>query len=332
MRTSIAAIGLAVGVGIGFVVEPAHACLWDSDTLKEEALRQPEVAATVGGDLGKHSEAYYQAKIAYTQRILDEGGIRATAERYDDLAVALAKVGRLDEALNVLDAKDRQFPAQYTTLANRGTFLVHKGDLAGGFAELQKAVTQNPNAHFGREKYQLAIIEYLQGVAVDPTLASRRTFFAVDVGGANNLVAFHAAIQRHGKRARDMPLEPVLALVGIIRFGEGQDNAHVWWGLGWGLTQQGEMQLAARAFRRAELLGHPRARRDGMVAVSVLPGAKHGCCPFEPDQPTPAYVEQWEAFAKKADAEWAKGQKMMVKRQAVEDAKLVRHPKRVFGY
>jgi hypothetical protein len=100
---------------------PVAACLWDVDTLREESLGDRDVAAVVAGDLGKHSLGFYQAKVTYTRALIARGD--AKAERYDDLAVALAKTGALDEALVVLADKDRRFPGLYTTHANRGTLL-----------------------------------------------------------------------------------------------------------------------------------------------------------------------------------------------------------------
>jgi tetratricopeptide (TPR) repeat protein len=324
------AISSATSLTISSV--PANACLWDYDTLKEEGLGQAEVLAAVTGDLGKHSDAFFAAKINYTQKLLDAAlDGKQSPDRYDDLAVAQARLGQLDAAMATLDAKDKVFPDQYTTAANRGTFLMLQGKLADADKWLRKAVAQKPDAHFGREKYQIMLLEYLQRLAKDPTLQNVETFLPIKTGGAEgfgNSDAIMAISNSKAKKRRPAPSEAVIAIAGIIRFGEGQQSPHVWWAFGWALVAQGDAQLAARAFRRAQLLGHPRAEADGSAAVSTMYGAKAGCCISGPE-----HAKQWAQFAAKADAEWAKGQKAQAKRQAKEDALITNGQlRKAFGY
>lgn len=47
------------------------------------------------------------------------------------------------------------------TLSNLGTFAIYAGDLAASRAYLQEALAINPDAHFGRERYQLWLVEQL---------------------------------------------------------------------------------------------------------------------------------------------------------------------------
>ena len=315
----------------------AHACLWDYDTYKEESLGQADVAAVIGGNLGKHSQRFYQAKVAYTQAILDRGdATHATAERYDDVAVAHAKLGNLDAALATLDAKDKLFPGQYTTAANRGTFLHLKGDLVGALQWLNKALAINPHAHFGREKYQIMLAAYQQQLVNEPKLPTTTAFFPIDTGGQEGFAHSSLIYQVSGHKARNkmrrrtLPHESVAAIVGIIRFGDGQEIPHLWWALGWALIEQGDAQLAARAFRRAELLQHPRGASDGSFAVTTHYGATVGCCTQASD---PAQLAQWARFSKRVDAEWAQGQAAQLKAQAREDAKIDKKQLRAaFGF
>ena len=315
---------------------PAHACLWDHDTFKEEALGQREVALAVTGDIGKHGATFINAKVHYTRGLLALPTTRNRAERYDDLAVALARLGNYDEALAVLDEKESQFPDLYTTKANRGTFLMLKGELDAGATWLQNAMAQNPNAHFGREKYQLALLRFVQarakrrpGEAPGPA-----TFIDVQLTmtpgelPANHGELLRAITQRAKKRKLQAPSEPVLALVGLIRFGAADQMPDVWFALGWALLGQGDSQLAARAFRRAEVLGHPRAAADGALAVSVW----YGNAGYAGEL-SPANLRQWQTFTKLFDAEWKNGQRAMAQSQAREE-RLVRAKQfaALFGY
>ena len=49
----------------------------------------------------------------------------------------------------------------YETAANRGTILVHAGRLEEGLEEIDRALELNPDAHFGRERIQKLLVEYL---------------------------------------------------------------------------------------------------------------------------------------------------------------------------
>lgn len=302
-------------------------CLWDYDTLKEEALGQPEVAAAVTGDLGKHSRAFYEAKIEYTRPLVDAGN--AKAERYDDLAVAFAKVGKLDDAIATLARKDKRFPGAYTTEANLGTFLAMKGDMKGALDHLNKAIRINPDAHFGREKFQIQLLEYLEKVAKDPTLPERQNFLGIETG-LRALEQKHRPIMtRATKRPRkSIPTAPVIALVGLIRFGDAHENPHVWAALAWALVDQGDLQLAIRAMRRAELHGFTKAAEQGGVIAAILRKVG-GENPNDPVKNAAA----WKKASKLADADWARGQAVQTRRQTAEDAKLSRKQyKAVFGY
>ena len=301
---------------------PAHACLWDYDTLKEEALGQPEVTALVGGDLHKHSKAFYAAKVEYTKSLVADPKTPKLEERFDDLAVAYAKLGKLDDALATLDAKDKQFPGAYTTFANRGTFLAMKGDLAGALDHLKKAIAKNPDAHFGREKYQVQFLEFLVKLKQDPKLAE--TNFV----GVDRRVMMGGTTMSAKKRTAN---PAVIAIAGLVRFGDGQDNPHLWYGLGWALLSQGDAQLAMRAFRRAELLGHPKGKADGAIALSVLPKPNIG---YTDPASNPKAEKVWETTtAAQLDKEWAVGKATDEKRQAAEDKQVAaKQYKAVFGY
>lgn len=114
----------------------------------------------------------------------------ATFPLADDLAVGLDRLGRSDEAAEVLRDKLARQQARglsgrdlYTTYANLGTVLIHGNfaKAAAGDAEararfregidfIRKSVQVNPEAHFGRERWQAAIAEFLLAAMDDPTL------------------------------------------------------------------------------------------------------------------------------------------------------------------
>lgn len=290
---------------------PARACLWDHDTLKEESLTDRDTAAVLRGEHGHHGAGFYPAKIAYTRPLVDAG--TAPKERYDDLAVALARTGAFDDALAILAAKEQRFPGEYTTHANRGTFLAMKGDAAGALVELRRALVINPDAHFGREEFQVKLLEYKLRVAKDPTVRERETFLGHDL---KRLI-----IQTKHKDDRDLD-RAVTAMVGLIRFGGADRDPDLWFGLAWTLMQRGDNQLALMALRRAELAGHPRAGADGLERSRAIRALER----FDD-------AERWQRAAATIDRALAKGAAVEARRHAAEAKLLARKRWRAaFGY
>lgn len=255
----LSVLGLA---GVSF------ACLWDSDTFAEEALTQKDVAEIVRGRLGRHSDYFYEQKLAYTRPVVEAGD--AGMERYDDLAVAYDRLGKLDEAIAVMVAKEQRFPKQYTTLANLGTFHAHKGDYPVALELLNAAVTMNPDAHFGREKYQLKAITYAQALAKNPELSQHFDLLGVQLDDEHQLMFGDMGKRKKGEKTgldkAGISRDVFVALAGIIRFGSGDKNPHIWFSLGVASALDGDRHLAIRAFHRAHELGHPR----GMALTRVM--------------------------------------------------------------
>jgi tetratricopeptide (TPR) repeat protein len=319
-------VAVVIAVGVALVATPtAHACLWDYDTFKEEGLGKAELTQVLKGELRKHSKAFYEAKVTYTRAIVDAGS--AAKERYDDLAVALAKTGKLDDAIAVLVDKEKKFPGEYTTEANLGTFLAMKGDIKGALEHVKKGLEINPDAHFGREAVQVKLLEHMDRLAADKDLAKKDNFLGLSMKAEDVLVSAMTA------KTRDKDLDKTIqGIVGLIRFGDAQDIPDVWFALGWALATQGDGQLAVRAMRRAEKLGHPRAAADGSIIASTLRKMNPAvpCCGDPEDE---RYKAVWAKVTAKIDPEWTKGEAADAKRQAKEDKKLAKKQwKAAFGY
>jgi hypothetical protein len=112
----------------------------------------------------------------------------------DDLAAGLDRLGDADGAVRVmrdkLASQTERGTAEgglYSTYANVGTFLVHaniraaqSGDTAAkerlreGLDSIRKAIQVKPDAHFGREQWQVAAVEFMLAAMEQPSLM--RTF------------------------------------------------------------------------------------------------------------------------------------------------------------
>ncbi len=188
MRRVLTVLGLLIGLPVSVA-----ACLWDRDTPADEAKGLPEVVAVLTGRFERNPPLYFEMRLARVAAQLQSHPDDLAA--YDDAGVACDRLGRGDEAIAWMEKKRAQLDRLdasrpevkdhlYRYHANLGTFLVHRWSRQGadrtkidevkkGRDELAKAIEINPNAHFGREKYQLQAVEWI----VDPpSLSDQRDF------------------------------------------------------------------------------------------------------------------------------------------------------------
>lgn len=163
---------------------PLQGCLWDRDTIREELAGQIGTVKTLVGWFNRYPPLFYEMRL---QRVTVE--IAVTPEKaslYDDAAVACDRLGNPSEAIAWMEKKEQFAKAEkvgpgepstrYKTLANLGTFHAHRWILATksgenpSAADLEKAIElvtqaieENPAAHFNREKYQLLLLQWLNG-------------------------------------------------------------------------------------------------------------------------------------------------------------------------
>jgi hypothetical protein len=176
MRRALTAIVLLVGLPLSVA-----ACLWDRDTPASEAKGMPEVVAVLTGRFARNPPLYYEMRLARVTAQLQSHPDDLAA--YDDAGVACDRIGRGDEAISWMERKRAQLEKldaarpevkeqRYRYHANLGTFLVHRwarqgadrtkiDEVKAARDEIAKALEINPNAHFGREKYQLRALEWI---------------------------------------------------------------------------------------------------------------------------------------------------------------------------
>jgi hypothetical protein len=146
----------------------------------------------------KHGDAYYRARNDSARRQLDTllstppGTTRPTDQAWrlmDDLAVSHVHLGEYDRATEIMrDKLARQqrlgITGQdlYSTYANLGTAMMIAAlrDSAAGKDStpalrqsldwVRKSIEVNPQAHFGREVWQVVLGEYLLDVSKNPSL------------------------------------------------------------------------------------------------------------------------------------------------------------------
>lgn len=165
------------------------------------ALRLAMVHDTIHERYAVHGKAFYAkrnqlAQEALTKEKNKQGPWQPTREYFallDDLAVGLEKLGQHAEAVDVMqkkleEQKKHGFSGRdlYGTHANLGTFLVlwqieegfadlpkAKARMKESIAHIRKAIEVNPEAHFGREIWQVVLEEFILAALDDPELLHR---------------------------------------------------------------------------------------------------------------------------------------------------------------
>jgi hypothetical protein len=237
---------------------PVAACLWDRDTPANEAKGMPEVVAVLTGRFERNPPLFYEMRLVRVAAHLERrpGDLAA----YDDAGVACDRLGRGDEAISWMARKlarleklDASLPDvkehRYRYHANVGTFLVHRwarqgadrtkiGEVKAARDEIAKALEINPNAHFGREKYQMRTLEWIVN---PPTVEGSRSLPNLLGWSFDDIYGQHT-----DPKEAD---EAVRGLAGLIVLGNAWESVDVFHALNVALQR--------------DSLGHTRGRDGG---------------------------------------------------------------------
>lgn len=249
---------------------PRAGCLWDRDTLRHEARDMPEVIAAITGRFDRFPPLYYEMRL---DRVTAEiGEDPARLDLYDDAAVACDRLGRHDDAIAWMARKGDRLANQpdpehrYRYLANLGTFHAHRwistdadrtdlSDLETAERLIAEAIELNPDAHFGRERYQLLAIRWL----LHPPAAGGviPTIFEADPQIAGFLG--HPLTDR-SLLAEAGYVDGAEGIAGLIILGNAWQSPDVFAALHTALLARGDASVAYLAFLRLEeLLAEGRA-------------------------------------------------------------------------
>jgi len=248
----------------------ASATLWDDDTMRAETSGLPDVVEVITGRFERNPPLYYEVRLAHAEKLL--AGDPDAFNAYDNAGVACDRLGRGADAIRWMEKKRDRLAGhpdspdlEYRLHANLGTFLawdwIRRGadrsdtsELKRARDEIAEAVRMNPDVHFGREKVQLAALDWsLEPPPWDgrviPNLIQRGT--STDGGP-------------------DLPADVVAqGLAGMIVLGHRWENADAFAALGNTLAEGGRFVVAELAWLRAMELARSGRR-------SLYPGAPEG--------------------------------------------------------
>ncbi len=245
----------------------SFACFWDYDTIEMENQQFPSAIELISGKFLRHSSDFYLWRVE--RRIRELKSYPDSLALYDDLAVAYSKLGDQKRAIQIMLRKDSLSPGLYETYANLGTFYLHNGNFTEGEKYIQKAIEINPDAHFGREKYQLFLVKYLQTKMKNGKIKLPLSVYKTECkecpppppNEMNNFYSYLLAIHQPKDVTKsrielqnevlDLAIQGVL---GMMKFGN-HDSPILLEALGDLLMangwQKGARQLAARAYLKA---------------------------------------------------------------------------------
>jgi tetratricopeptide (TPR) repeat protein len=215
--------------------------MWDKDTLAEEARggKMTTIEVIVGA-FDRNPPLYYQMRLDRVSKEIVSNP--SQLDLYDDAGVAADRLGKSDEAIAWMAKKEMAMKVgnpsdddRYKYHANLGTFYAHRwtnngsdfktiGDLNEGISHLKKAIEINPNAHFGREKFQVAILEWVKTKPVFD-----RIQFGDDAPLTTYLEVNHLLAPGESSAA-------IEGLSGIIRLGTGWESVDIFAALGQALA------------------------------------------------------------------------------------------------
>ncbi|MEZ6243839.1 MAG: hypothetical protein R3B57_12445 [Phycisphaerales bacterium] len=268
------------GLFLAFACPPGerrNACLWDEDTLRTEAAGLPGVAEIIVGRFDRFPDLYYEMRLTRVTPLIESDPDQL--EAYDDAGVACDRLGRDDEAIEWMAQKlaaierleasgEDVSEHRYRYLANLGTFHVHRWVRGGGdrgdMSDLEQArdliaeaIELNPDAHFGRERYQLLAIKWL----LDPPVPGEdEDFYRVPlIFDADPALRGNSYFPRGNTLPEHGYGDAIEGLTGLIALGAAWESVDIFHALTAALRQRGDASVALLAqLRREELLDEGR--------------------------------------------------------------------------
>ena len=245
----------------------AIACLWDVDTIEMERARFPTALELIAGKFLRHSQEFYEWRIADRLKKLESSPNNLAL--LDDLAVAYDKTNKRELAIQTGEKTLSLQPGRYESEANLGTFYLHAGDFEKGIRHIDEALKINPNAHFGREKYQKLLAEYVQSRRVGDSVV-----LPLSQGKTSQSFSQYL-IESLGRGLRKEEVHAaVTGVLGMMRFGKhdspillealGSLLSDGFYGPGWVPHEEVDGRLlAARAYLKASYAAPDESAREG---------------------------------------------------------------------
>ena len=148
-------IGILLAVFLSF---SAGACIWDAQSLWHEKLRNHDLSKAISGEKPMLEDTN---RLRATIKSLEANRRENDADWWNNLAGAHLRLNEPQAAVTLLEPVVEKFPNDYGIHANLGTAYHLLGRYKDAEREIARDLEINPEAHFGLEKYHLALLQYL---------------------------------------------------------------------------------------------------------------------------------------------------------------------------
>ena len=148
----------------------AAACIWDAQSLSHEKVRSHDLAQTI---LGEPQVLENTNQLLTTIKELESNREEGDVNWWNNLAGTYLRLNQPQDAVTLLEPVVAKFPDDYGIHANLGTAYHLLGRYQDAEKEIARDLEINPEAHFGLEKYHLALLQYL---ARDSKYQSRHVY------------------------------------------------------------------------------------------------------------------------------------------------------------
>lgn len=196
---------------LGFLIclNVSFACINDSNSRLFEMQPFPNEQELISGSFHVHSKEFHEWRIK--DRLTKLKKDPNNPALLDDLSVSYEKTGQTQVAIDTLQSVLHKYPNRYETLANLGTFYIHHQEYQKGLELLRKAIKINPEAHYGREIYQIKVVEYLLSLNKKPP-------FVFPIQSKENFADFLLKGIAKDKQ-KDELIRGIVGVSGMLKFG-----------------------------------------------------------------------------------------------------------------
>jgi len=132
--------------------------MWDAESLSREKSRSHDLAQTILNNQRIPEDTNH---LHATIQVLQADRHEDDPMWWNNLAGAHLRLGEFAAAVKLLEPVVAKFPDDYGIHANLGTAYHLMGRYQDAEKEIARDLEINPDAHFGLEKYHLALLQYL---------------------------------------------------------------------------------------------------------------------------------------------------------------------------
>jgi tetratricopeptide (TPR) repeat protein len=98
------------------------------------------------------------ALATWAGRVVEIARTKPSFDSLNNLAAAQIRLGKLDEALSLLQSQERKYPGRYETASNMGTAYELKGRNEDALKWIREGMKRNPDDHYGTEWLHVHIL------------------------------------------------------------------------------------------------------------------------------------------------------------------------------